>query len=102
MLTDAITATHVYPNYVTLYTSLFMWPKLVTNSASTSPVDEGEPLTEMTHAYEAKRSWKLVYSLNRNVKLPFTDLSILKLLTDIQVSRTNQSPVTSNSAIPPH
>ena len=41
-------ATHVYPNYVTLYTSLFMWPKLGINYASASLINEGEPLRART------------------------------------------------------
>ena len=42
-LTEAIMAIHVYPNYVTLYASLLMWPKLVMNYTSPSLVNEGEP-----------------------------------------------------------
>ena len=47
ILTKAIMATHLYPNYVTLYTSLIMWPELGIqlglHSASASPVNEGNP-----------------------------------------------------------
>ena len=45
--TEAIAATYVYPNYVKLYASLFMWPKLVTNHTSASLLNEGEPLGAM-------------------------------------------------------
>mgnify|MGYP001800884737 CR=1 FL=1 len=47
ILTEAIVATHLYPNYVTLYLSRFMWAELGIqlglHSARTSPVNEVDP-----------------------------------------------------------
>ena len=48
ILTEALMATHVYPNYVTLHASLFVSPELGIYYASASLVNEGKPQTPMT------------------------------------------------------